>query len=309
VDAGNEEDAGPHDAGEPRDAGEPVDAGHSLDGGASVGASVDLFQESGTVPNGFGGTIQVQLLVPFVTVWNGPLPVNDYDDRVNGLGCYANHYDSTHPRPQDANAGTFTISGYHAASFLTGGSAPSSITCAVSSGNYSCSYRGQSSAAATQAYSSTTNPLGSGPITFSAASNAILGSVDLQDSPDGTVTVSQNLNALTYSANSDMTLSYSCNGACSSSAVIIISIAATDNAVGSTSTSSATSGAITCVELGGSSVTIPKAAVAAMLDNDNQLMSVFTSVVNAHGAGMAVGAQANAVTALVGSGVFGISSL
>jgi hypothetical protein len=280
-----------------------------------VSASLDLFEISGSINVGI--TVDVQVLAPYVSVTQGTPPAHDYDDRSNGLGCYADHYTlAAKPPPADANAGPIRITGYSGGTLLTSSHAASNeINCAIVGQNYQCGYgalqNGQPSAAAAGVpYSSGTNPLGNGPIIFADSTDTVLGTFSVTGSPVGTVSVTQNLGSLHFSATQDVTLSYSCSSGSCLQLLVLVTLAATQNTGSNLAGSSSTFGAATCAARGGSSMTIPKAAIAAMLGNDSSLKSVLTSVVLAEPAAMpAQDSNGNPINVLVGRGVFGVSSL
>jgi hypothetical protein len=329
-------DAGPAplDGGTPDSGPSPVDAGGcTRDSACSTGqicesgtcsactgyqcapaASADLFELTGSVTV-VGTTVTVQLLAPYISVAEGTPPAHDYDDRVGGFGCYADHYvTGSKPPPPDANAGPIEITGYSGGQFdgFGAGSAPNKIYCAVENGNYSCGYGPLSSSGQPgktvegEVYASGTDPMGPGPITFSDATNSVLGTFSLSASPVGTVSAS-GLGSETYTASQDVTLSYSCSTACTSD-LILVTLAATQNTGTNLTAASSSFGAVSCAQLGGSSITVPKAAIAAMLDNDSSLKSVVTSIVLAQPEG-GQDSSGHRIAILVGRGAFGVSSL
>lgn len=311
ADAGTDSDGGviDTDGGEvPPDGGVDTDAGMTTeDAGTTI--SLDLFELKGKVSNGFGGTQGVQILAPYVAVTPNGLP-HAFDNRSNGLGCYADHYDTTHQPVADINDGTVTISGYHGGTPLgTISGVSSSMKCQVNNGNYACSYGSfnASKPAGSQAFNDTTNPLGSAAITFSNATST-LGTFSVSASATTTVTAT-GLDSLHYSATQDQTVTYACSADCTSS-LVLVTLAATRNTANSVPSASASYGAVTCASAGGTSMVIPKEAIAAMLGGDTALKSVLTSVIVATPPNTPpTDSSGNVVNVLVGRGAFGIASL
>jgi hypothetical protein len=180
------------------------------------------------------------------------------------------------------------------------------------SGNYQCGYGPLSNGTPgaspeSEVFAVGTNPLGAGPITFSDATNNVLGTFSLAASPIGTVTAS-GLGSLSFSATADTSFSYSCSTSCDTD-LILVTLAATQNSGTTLATPSSSYGAVTCAQLGGSSITIPKGAIAAMLDSDSSLKSVVITIVRAQPGTGGQDSAGNAISILVGRGSFGVSSL
>jgi hypothetical protein len=264
---------------------------------------MNLFEVSGSV-SGFG----VKLLVP-VTAFVAGTVAHGFDNQQNGVGCTGDHYDnaSTPPTP-DAQGGAVTITGYSGGSLLLGGSSSQKITCTRTSANYTCAYDDGTDVASSP-FNSGAHPLGSGPITFQGAGGADFGAFTLMASPDNTVSVSENLASIHYSATADTTLHYTCAGGTCNGSIVLISLLASQNSASNPGKASPTSGLISCVAQGGNSLTIPKGAIAAMFANDTKLQSVLTTVVRAT-ASVPTTHDNRSQLAIgnVGLGVFGVAS-
>jgi hypothetical protein len=316
-DAGHVGDGGAHDGGTTDSGNPPVDGGTEPDAGppppdAGTTLSLDLFEIKGTVATGqvFPATVNVQLLTPFVSVTPNA-HAHAFDNRQDGIGCYADHYDGSHPPLHDAADGEITISGFKGGSFLPSGHSTTPMLCDLFGGSYACSYTpfSASKPAATQPYSDTTNPLGGNTITFSNTSTGSFGTFSVSGSATTTLT-SSGLGSLHFSASADTTVQYSCSANCTSS-LVLVTLAASRNAANAVpSTNSASFGAATCAAPGSTSITIPKEAIAAMLNNDSALKSVLTSVVvTTPPSAPSTDSVGNPINVLVGRGAFGISSL
>jgi hypothetical protein len=263
-----------------------------------------LFEVKGSVQSQFG-TVKVTLLAPIVSFQKENV-THDFDGRADGLGCVADHFNvNNDPPPPEGDAGTITITGYAGGSLLPSGTAGSTMVCTRNNGTYSCAYQGGGTVA-TQPFGESASPLGTGKINFKGSGGTSFGSFDLQHSSTGTLTTSENLSSISYSAAQDKTITYTCTN-CSDS-LISVTLIATQNNVQNPSGASDTSGIVSCVFAGGSSFTIPKAAIAAMVGNDSALKSVATTIARMNKTFTTDGdGQGQTIAVNTGRGVFGIA--
>jgi hypothetical protein len=127
-------------------------------------------------------------------------------------------------------------------------------------------------------FGASADPLGPGPVAFAWNGGVDFGPGTATASPAGTLATQEDLGAIAYSATVDTALHLTCTGACDGGRV----------AVELTAISAATSGqgwpypsvgVVRCVFPVAASVTLPHAAIAAMLASDASLDTVRSVVV------------------------------
>lgn len=237
---------------------------------------------------------------------------HDYDDRAGGLGCTADHYEAADkPAPADANAGLLRVSGFAGGTFSSGGLgalAANPIGCIRQQSYYDCTYPDGASAfdAVFVAYVS---PLGPGPIAFGGNGGPDFGAFYISGSPDpGTLTVAEDLAALTVNPTQDLALHPTCSPACPSSrtAIELTAMAASSADAGRPYPRL---GVVRCVFSSSASIAVPHAAIAAALASDTSLSSITTAVVRLPQTELqSHDLQGNVIAADVGRGVFGTTS-
>jgi hypothetical protein len=159
-------------------------------------------------------------------------PHHDYDDRVNGYGCNANHLDTT-VSPPDINpgpveGGIVTITGYSGGTMLDGTEAPKVITCKHSetpSPRYTCGYGPlNANGEVGPLINATPYPIDANPIrdgdviTFSSTGSGSFGSFPVQGQPPTTATatgdLTASLNDIQFDPAQDTVIEVSCPGGC-----------------------------------------------------------------------------------------------
>lgn len=293
------------------DAGAPTDAAVEsgpVEAGASPTAVMRLLELTQS-PLADGGT---PVTVLDARVAFGGAVAHDYDDRTGRLGCFADHYvASSKPAPADGDAGSVSISGFAGGTLLDGHPAASPIAGTRSAGGYYQSLFPGGDGAAMAPFPAGASPLGAGPIVFTTGGGAQLGAVTASSTPTtGAIAVTENLNTVTYTAGSNLTLDlHGCVGACVT-ARVTLQVVATSSTDTVTTWPYSRVGRISCdLKVGGSSlVSIPTGAIAAMLASDAALDTFTTSIALLPGApAIAHDANGNVVIADTGRGAFGIA--
>jgi hypothetical protein len=283
------------------EAGDAGDArvGHEL-------GRMSLLQLGGLIAAADGGSTPAILLVASAS-FQPVTVVHDFDDRVGELGCFADHYDTTtRPAPADGAAGSLRMTGYTGGQPLTGTSVGQPIVCVQdAAGYYGCIFP-SGAATSTVPFPAGSNPLGAGPITFGSNAGADFGAAQVSDQPDGTLTVTDALGSIHYTAAQDTTLHLGCTGCASSRvAVRLEAFPSADASAGWPYTSV---GIVDCVLAGGTTVVVPSGAIAAMFSSDTALDTVRTQVVRLPAQPASTSDPAgDTLRVEVGSGVFGVA--
>ena len=291
-------DAGPDATANDDATGPTTEAGSAdapaADAGPSVAGTMTLYELSG------GAAETLALEVSF----RAPAP-HAYDDRAGGLGCTADHYDSTKPAPPDVNVGFLRVSGFAGGRTLAGQPADNPIGCLVTGASYLCTYpAGQSAFAA--AFALDAGALGPGPIAFAGNGGNGVGALYVAGSPDdGTLAVAEDLTTISYAPAQDAVLHPTCSSACPS-ARFAVELTAFPASAADAGWPYPSVGVVRCVLASASAVTIPHAAIAAALASDTSLDSIDTAVVRLPQAPLVAHDHAgNVLTAEVGRGVSG----
>lgn len=281
------------------DAGPSVDA--TMDAGPTAAATMQLLELRGKLSSGAA------------TVLDGRVSfhehaAHDYDDRA-ASGCVADHFvASSHPMPKDGDAGTLRITGYAGGTLTDGHPAAQPIVGFLApTGLYQCIFPAGDGVVMAP-FAASASPLGAGPISYATAAGASFGAVLVDATPPaGTVAVQEDLGALKLTPGSAMTLHVSCSGGCGAGP-LAVRIAATSSTDTTAAWPYGRLGLVDCeVPAGATTVTVPGAAVAAMLASDGALDTITTSVATLGATVDGKDDQGNVLRAATGRGVFGVS--
>jgi hypothetical protein len=279
-------------------------AGPPCDAGGVVLGEMHLFELAGTVATDSGLSTVVQL--DAAASFHVAVP-EDYDNRVAGIGCTADHYDATgKPAPADADAGWLRMSGFTGGPLLAGGQATQPIVCMREAGYYGCAYP-SGTIVSGAFFAGAATPLGPGPITFALPGAADFGARALSGAPIGIASTNEDLNAIHYSPTTDTALHITCSPTCAPGR-IAVNLTAMQASTASAAWPYPSVGIVRCVFQAGSSVVIPSAAIAAMFAQDSALDTVVTAVALMPAAPLATtDDMGNQLVAEVGRGSFGVA--
>lgn len=273
---------------------------------SAVLGEMSLYQVTGTTD--VDGGPEAVTIMDAVARFHEPV-VHDYDDTQQGFGCVADHYDATSkPAPTDADAAFLRIAGFTGGTLLSGQPAAQPILCTPQNGYYQCAYP-VGVVASLAPFAAGASPLGAGPIQFDTGSGADFGARSVSATPDGTLSVSDNLTGLQYSAAQDTVLHPSCAGGCASSN-FRVRITFIQGASASLGWPYPSVGLATCLFQPGASITVPQGAVAAMAAGDASLDTAITEVVRVSDQTFqAADVNGNPLVGETGEGVFGQAPL
>jgi hypothetical protein len=234
---------------------------------------------------------------------------HNYDDRTNGLGCFADHYDAiTNPLPPDKDAAILRMSGYAGGTLLSGESAGQPIVCMTQSGFYQCIYPSNAPANLSSAFAVTADPLGSGPVTFDTGSGADFGATFVQGSPGPTLALPEDLNSIQYRTGQSTTLHVTCHQGCASSNVSI-RLEALAHATEGSDFPYPSLGTVRCTLPASAPLTLPSGALSAMYAGDARLDTVVSEAFLEGSQQLtATDAEGNPLSVETGRGLFGVSS-
>jgi hypothetical protein len=233
---------------------------------------------------------------------------HDYDDRQNGLGCFADHYDAvTKPLPPDKDAAILRISGYVGGMLVSGQSAGQPVVCTMQNGFYACVYPNGAAADVSSPFATQADPLGSGPVVFDTGSGADFGATFAQSTPVPTLSLQENLASMTYTNGQSAAFHVTCSAGCASSNVSI-RLTALAYATEASGFPYPSVGLVRCTVSADTIVTVPAGAISAMYSADARLDTVVSEVfLESSQLARATDAQGNPLYAETGRGVFGIS--
>ena len=240
-----------------------------------------------------GMPVAVRGLVPVLV---NPDPAkakpSDFDNsNALGLGCSANHYvvgGGDDPTP-DVTMGTVTLSGYAPGTPVGGMAAvPAEINCALGATGYSCGYGPLNNGMAAAANLNTTffpgnmDLIAAGKmITVKYDGGNLLGTFMSSDlTATDPLTVMEDLTKIKYDPAADSMIHFACvNKPQNCFDAVLVQMVASSVVPGMPGYPGADYGTLNCAAVGGSSITIPKEAIAAMFGNTGKIVFVRTVVV------------------------------
>ena len=158
-------------------------------------------------------------------------------------------------------------------------------------------------------FAGTASPLGPGPIEFDTGSGADFASRAISSSPAGTLSVQEDLTALSFSGSADTVLHVTCASGCEASR-IRIRMTAVSSASAADGWPYPSVGLASCLLAGAAQLTVPHGAITAMFGADASLNTVTTEVVRLPAQPtQTTDVSGNPLVVETGQGVFGVSQL
>jgi hypothetical protein len=230
-----------------------------------------------------GGSRTVEILKPYGVMQTGTINANNLITQP----CSAWHYDANAAAPAMLDPGVVTISGYAGGTLITGMTPPDQIACQLTGSFLLCGYGAIMNGAlggivSETPYPSGTGALGNGNITFQATGGSAFGSFNISVAP-ATAPATATVTGLTYSANANTVIPFSCGNNCGIGAYVAL-VQATSNTAAHVDEPASAGGGILCLGAYGifgaaAQITLTAADISTMLGADASIQTVSTAVV------------------------------